>query len=943
MSARHLTGFACLIALLAVWAPPAGAAFGLKEADVQFSEEDGSPATLAGSHPFSMSTTIAMNTVVEGATESPEEALKDLEVKLPEGFVGIPTATARCSAADFADLDKSLEPPLPNCPDESAVGYAIVAAAFNPFPVGGAEGGAVPLYNLEPAPGSVAKFGFVFISVPVTLEVKVSEELPHRVVALVRNAAQPLLFYGSTLTLWGNPNSPVFDPIRGHCLAGRDSSGLLSRGNCPVPLGTPELPLLTAPRACEGPLSSNFTAASWQQPGIFVSRTSESALEFEGCEELEFTPEATLGLSEKGAARPTGLDFEMDIEDEGIVSTVKRAQSDVKRIRVELPAGVTLNPSAADGMAGCSTAQLEAETLDSVPGEHCPAASKIGDVSVTSPLVDEDLDGAIFVATSDDPTTAARGAENPLDSFLATYMVLRNRNLGVIVKQSGKIDANPVTGQLTAIFDELPQLPFGHLEAHFRDGPRAPLVTPFKCGAHVARIEETPWANPAGSLVESVPFEFEGPCPAADPGPFAPSFSAGTAQSAAGSHSPFSIHLSRGDGEAELTRLSIQLPPGLTGKLAGIVRCSEGAIAVARGKTGRQELANPSCPASSQVGHLLAGAGIGSSLTYVPGKLYLAGPYGGAPFSVVVVTPAVAGPFDAGNVVLRQALQLDPSTARVTIDAANSDPIPRILKGVPLRLRDLRLFVDRPNFILNPTNCEPSAITAGTTGVGPELPGVGEVFSTRTARFQASNCAALSFKPKLALSLKGKTTRGGHPALRATMTARPGDANIGRVSVVMPPSAFIDQAHISNPCTRVQFAVGQCPPGSVLGRARAVTPLLDQPLEGPVYFRSNGGERDLPDIVVDLNGEAHITLVGFIDSVQRKGIGRIRTIFQTVPDAPVTKFVLALKGGRRGLLQNSRNLCAGKQVARVQMNAQNGRRKTSRQPIKIVGCRKAKR
>ncbi len=908
-----------LTALIA--APSATAAFGLKEADVRYEDENGDPVTLAGAHPFQMTTRLIFNTTTDGSTESPDGALKDLTAELPEGLAGIPAATARCSAEDFTTLDRSVEPYLPSCSDDSVVGYITAAASFNPFAVGNLEFGSGALYNLAPPPGAVAKFGFYVVEVPVTIEVRLSQEAPYHVEALARNVAQPLLLYGTELHLWGYPADPAHDPFRGSCFNGTEPDGSpISKGTeCPVSPEAPHLPLITLPRSCQGPQATLFSAASWQEPGVFVEKASESALEVTDCESLGLDSSIEVAPTTTEASSPSGLDFAVEVDDPGITDPDLRAGSDIKRLEVRMPAGLTLNPSSADGLATCSEEQYNAEALASEPGDNCPEASKVATATVQSPLVDEPLKGSIFVATPE---------ENPFGTFLATYLVLRNKALGVIVKQAGPLQADPATGQLTATFDDVPQLPFGRLEAHFRSGARAPLSTPPACGDYTATALEVPWANPEDLLSVSGSFAITGACRASDPGPFAPTFTASTASSAAGTYSPLTMRLTRQDFEAELARLQIELPKGLTGKVAGVGRCTEAQFASAQAKTGRQEIADPSCPTSSQIGRLEAGAGVGGSLTWVDGKIYLSGPAEGDPFSVIVIVPAVAGPFDAGNIALRLPLAIDPTTAQVKIDAAKAPEVPRVLKGIPARLADLRLYIDRENFTLNASGCDQRPIKAKATGKGPALPGGATTTADLSFPYAADNCKGLGFKPKLRISLKGSTKRTGHPALKAVLTPRAGDSNLGRAAVVLPPSQFIDQAHISNPCTRVQFEAHACPKGSVLGTARAVSPILDQPLEGPVYFRSNGGERDLPDVVADLNGEAHVVLVGFVDSVARKGteISRTRTTFQSTPDAPITKFTMSLFGGKRGLLQNSRNLCKAAQKADVKLGAQNGRK-----------------
>jgi len=957
LNARHVCA-ALLTALLVCLAVPsfAAAAFGLKSTDVYSAEKNGSPALEAGSHPYSLTTTIEFNTLVDGeGREVPDGSVKDLDTALPLGLAGIPKATPRCSGADFANIDKNVDPPIPACADDTAIGFVTAAADFHSVPAGGAVDAGFPLYNLVPAPGSAAKLGFVVAGVPVTIDATLSETPPYRIVARLRNTSQAILIFRASVTVWGNPTSSDHDQVRGSCLAGVDSEGApQSNGKeCPVGAEVPEIPFLTLPRACTGPLTTLFRGNSWAFPSVFATSSSVTHDDdeppnpegFEGCDELpEFKPTIAVDTSATSASSPTGLDFSLDMDDEGIVSPTGKAQSDIKRVVATLPEGVTVNPSAATGLSGCTTAQYENETLDSTPGDGCPEASKVGTVTVETPLVDELISGSLFVAAPDDPATATPGVENPFDSFLAIYMVLRNENLGVIVRQAGKIEADPVTGQLTTVFDDVPQFPIGHLEARFREGPRAPLVTPGTCGTFVAEAEQTPWANPSEPLLTVADFEVSsgpngGPCPAGPP-PLAPRLEAGTASSKAGAYSPFNLRVTRQDDEAELTHLSVSMPPGLTGKLAGIGKCGDTAIDAARAKTGLQERATPSCPASSEIGDVVAGAGVGGSLTYVSGKVYLAGPYTGDPFSLVVITPAVAGPFDAGNVVIRDGLEVDPTTAQVRVDGG-STPIPTILKGIPLRLRDLRVSIDRDNFTLNPTSCEPFSIGASASGSAPLLGSTTETVAQMAAHFQASRCGALKFKPKLSVSLTGSTKRTGHPVLRAELKPRPGDANLGRIATILPPSQFIDPLRVANPCTRVKFDADECPPASVLGRARAFTPLLDKPLEGPVYFRSNGGERELPDVVADLGGEVRFILVGYVDAVVHKGseVSRVRTIFESTPDAPVSKVVLLLKGGKEGLLQNSRNLCAQPQLVGVRMRGQNGVTKNFRQTIK-TSCRK---
>jgi hypothetical protein len=515
--------------------------------------------------------------------------------------------------------------------------------------------------------------------------------------------------------------------------------------------------------------------------------------------------------------------------------------------------------------------------------------------------------------------------------------VLRNTNLGLIVKLPAKVEPDPKTGQLVTTLDDAPQVPFNHFNFHFKEGARAPLVTPATCGTHTTEAKFYPWSDPNNPRTVTSSFKITsgvggGPCPPGGLPPFKPGFQAGALNNNAGSFSPFNMRLIRSDGEQDMTKFAAVLPPGELGSLAGVSKCPDAAIDVAKSKTGRQEIASPSCPANSLIGHTLAGAGVGEALTYVGGQIYLGGPYKGDPLSVISVTPAVAGPFDAGTVVVRLALTLNPKTAEVEVDGANSDPIPHILKGIVLKVRDLRVYVDRPNFTLNPTNCDESSAKAKLFGSYLNVFDPNDdVPADLSDRYQAANCLGLGFKPKLDLKLKGGTKRGGHPGLLANYKPRAGDANVKGLVVRLPSSAFLDQAHIRTICTRVQFAADACPPQAQYGYIKAFTPLLDEPLQGPVWLRSSSHK--LPDLVFDLHGLVDIEVSTRIDSAG----GGIRASLEDLPDAPLSKVVLQMQGGKKGLIINSRNLCAKKSKADVQFTGQNGKRR-SFHPLMRADC-----
>jgi hypothetical protein len=506
------------------------------------------------------------------------------------------------------------------------------------------------------------------------------------------------------------------------------------------------------------------------------------------------------------------------------------------------------------------------------------------------------------------------------------------------VKVAGKIETDPQTGQVTSRFLENPQLPFENLKVNIFGGALGTLRTPAVCGTYQSNSVLTPYSAPeSGPPAEPHDiFQITGSstpgavCPkSAAAVPHAPLLRAGTETPQAGAYSPFALKLVREDGTQEVTGVDTTLPPGLSARLAGVSYCPDGAIEAARSRTGAEEKSSPSCPTSSQVGVVVTAAGAGPTPLNVIGHAYLAGPYKGAPLSLAVITPALAGPVDLGTVVVRVALYVDQETAKIH---AVSDTVPRILEGIPLDIRSIALKLDRPAFTVNPTSCEPFSFTGSALDVGGAVDPLSQ-------RFQVGGCNALGFKPRLKLSLSGSTKRTGHPALKAVLTARPGDANIASTQVTLPAAELLDNGHLRNVCTRVQFSAGQCPANSVYGRAKAATPLLAQPLEGPVYLGTGYGHR-LPDLLVDLNGQIHVVLRGRVDSAHGGGL---RTTFEVVPDAPVTSFVLEMQGGGKGLIQNSVNLCSEPSLATVLMKGQNGKDSAAENPVKVSCGGKAKK
>jgi len=904
----------------------------------------GEPATQAGSHPFQFTTTLQLNagrvqrTALVGAENARPLAVeqpalpRNLSFPLPAGLVGNARAVPQCEMKTFLRMVQSIN----ECPAATALGVSSVTIVESQTL--GLLRLAVPVFNLPPGSGEPARFGFMAGGVPVVIGTAVDPEDDYQITATVRNASQVVQFLSATTTLWGTPGDPRHDNARGWNCVYREPLP----GPCQRPESLSETAFLRMPVQCSSPLDFRMELEPWNVSlGTEIARASFTVPPLGGCNQVPFNPTVQAAPTSKLAESSSGLNFQLDMPNANLSNKDGIAEGQAKKVEVTLPDGMTINPSQAEGLGACGPAQYAQERSDSAPGAGCPESSKIGSVDITTPLLDEEAHGSVYVAAPYD---------NPFDSLLALYMVAKIPERGILVKQAGEVRLDPNTGQITTTFDDLPQIPFETFKLSFFSGDRAPLVMPSQWRRYGIVTSFTPWhaadpENPLASevITKTTPFSVDQGCPSGTP-PFAPGFVAGTDNNFAGSYSPFTARLTRNDGEQEFSRFSMKLPKGVIGKLAGIPFCPEAAISAARARTGasggQEEIDAPSCPDASQIGRTLVGAGVGPALSYVPGRIYLAGSYQGSKLSIVAITAAKVGPFDLGTVVIRQALKVDPETAEVSTDGASSDPIPHILQGIVTHARDIRIYVDRKNFVLNPTSCARMAAGATVVGSGLDFGAAGDDSSVDVSSpFQAADCASLGFKPKLTLTLKGGTKRSDTPRLRAVLKARKGDANIGRAQVTLPRSEFLEQAHIRTVCTRVQFRAGagngaQCPKGSIYGRAKAISPLLDEPLKGPVFLRSSDNE--LPDLVAALrSSKVDINLVGRIDSLN----GRIRNTFESVPDAPVTKFVLEMQGGKKGLIVNSTNICLGKHRAIADFKGQNGRHSLLR-PLVKTSCKR---
>jgi hypothetical protein len=804
----------------------------------------------------------------------PYAIARDIEVELPPGVIGNPQGIERCTVDQLGDGAGTSA-----CPFESQVGMTEVRA-LQPHPGVYDE----PVYNMAPPKGTdvVARFGFIAAGWPAFINVKVDPR-NYGLIATVEGPPSIAGISGAVTELWGIPAASVHD-------VDRITPFEAANGGAPPEgreISAPEVPFLSNPTDCTLVREVTVTARSYQEPDRDSVKTAPFP-QITGCGKLDFAPTFTASLTNPEAAAPTGIETELTIPQDETRDGL--ATSTMKSARVALPEGVTINAAAADGLQGCSADQVGYGRNEP---SHCPEAAKIGGIEVDVPALEEPLHGSVYQRT-------------PEPGHLFRFWVVSDEQ-GVHLKLPAEIELNRVTGQVVTVFNGidalggLPQVPFESLKLNVFGGPRAPLATPASCGAYRMSYSLAPWSGKAATTGTTALAVTQG----CGKGGFSPKLAAGSLNSGGGKFSPFVFTLTREDGEANPQKIALHMPQGLLAKLKGVPLCPDGAAA------------SGACPTDSKIGSITASSGVGGAPLWIPqpGKaptaVYLGGPYGGAPYSVISVVPAQAGPFDLGLVVNRAGIFVDPESALATI---RTDPLPQMLEGVPITYRTLHVAVDRPEFTLNPTSCAEKKITATVTATSGQV-------AEPSAGFQATGCSKLIYSPKLKISFKGATRRTGNPAVNAVLTQKPNQANTKAAVVILPGSQFIDNSHINNPCTRVQFAAEACPPKSILGTVSAVTPLLSEPLKGNVYFRSNGGDRELPDLVADLRGSLHVTLVGFIDSVN----GRVRTRFLSVPDAPVTKFTMKLYGGQRGLIENSQDLCRTGRRVEIHLRAQNGR------------------
>ena len=911
--------------------------FGISGFSVSFSNQDGTADTQAGSHPYEMVTDFAFNTEAErevATADSPYRLVpvgnaKDIIVVTPPGLVGNPNATeAKCT---LSELELPTEGTA--CPPGSQVGNL-----FLKTPEHGTD--TYPIYNMVPPRGVAAQLGthVVFPKSFIDVGLKTGEQYPLQAESLDIPAIEPLFRVSATLF------------------------GVVGKGEH-------RKPFLTLPTACTGPLHSTISVDSYQDPGHYVSKSETTRnvagepLALTGCSKLLFPPAITVAPDVSDASSSSGLTVGVHVPQTAALNPDGLAESTLRDTTVTLPPGMAVNPAGADGLEACSeglagftgfsefnpefepgvrTATFTPAPIESLrPGvSFCPDGSKIGTVKIKTPLLPNALEGAVYLAAQD---------ENPFGSLIAMYMMVEDPVSGSTVKLPGEVllceSAGEVLngvscqapGQLVTTFKNTPDLPFEDLELHFFGGERAPLRTPSRCGTYTTQASFTPWDGDA-PVNTSSSFQITSgpngsPCPGASL-PFNPSLTAGTTSNQAGGFTPFTMTMSRPDGSQNLQAITLHMPPGLSGLLAGVELCPE------------PQADQGTCGPGSLIGETTVSVGVGGKPFSVKGgKVYITGPYEGAPFGLSIVNPAKAGPYDLEKdtpcdcVLVRAKIEVDPVTAALTVTSDNTGPykIPTILKGIPLEIQHVNVTINRPGFTFNPTNCNPMSITgslSSTEGAASAL----------SVPLQATNCAVLGFKPGFKISTSGKTSKanGASLAVKLTYPKAPwgSQANIARVKVDLPKQLPSRLTTLQKACTAAQFNANPagCPAASVVGHAKAITPLIPVPLEGPAYFVSHGGEA-FPSLIIVLQGYGvTLDLVG-TTFISKAGI--TSSTFKTVPDAPVGSFELTLPQGKYSALAANGNLCKSKLKMPTAFVAQNGAVIHQSTKIGVTGCHKA--
>jgi hypothetical protein len=931
---RRLLLLPLVFAVGLVFPGVAVAGFGVKSFDVTIQNQDGSADTQAGSHPFAMTTSFTMESTLNSeGNVATEQDLRDVRVDLPAGLVGNATAVPQCSQERFTAYEPKEEHPLnglngAQCNDASAVGVAgLKLANIGVFRY-------VPIYSIAPTPGFPAELGFNILGAPIVLVPSVRTGGDYGLEILSKNTSEALNVVASTVTIWGVPADPSHDPERGLCL--NTVFGGSSGENCPAKVAPK--PLLTLPSACGGPLTTTISVTSWQGGSSKAESVTHDGqgnpVGIDGCNQLDFNPWLTISPDTSQADTPAGLTAEVKPSLGGLLEGNSPSSADIKNTTVTLPVGMVINPGQAAGLQACQPSQ---ENLSSDQPPTCPLASKVGTVEIETPLLKDTLKGNVYVLAQ---SNGQPGEPLNLQSHPPSLQILVAASAdGVNVKLVGNVRLNEATGQLTTTFTETPQLPFSDFRLSFSGGAQAALDTPTLCGTYTTNADFTPWSTPFhADILTTDNFSIlsgpgQGPCVSSLP--FSPELVAGATTDQAAGFTNFSLLLTRGDGQQRISTLRFNTPKGLLGMISKIPLCQE------------PQAAAGTCPASSQIGHTVVEAGPGPYPLVVPqpgqppAPIYLTGSYKGAPYGLSIAVPVIAGPFNLGTVVVRSTINADPRTAQLTI---TTDPLPSILDGVPSDLRTINAVIDRPGFMFNPTNCDPQSFSGTAFSTEGATAGI-------SSHFQVGSCQSLKFKPDFKVYTSGHTSRASGASLTAKIvypSIPPGNnqassqANIKSVKVDLPKQLPSRLTTLQKACTAQTFEANpaNCPAASVVGHAKALTPVLPVPVEGPAYFVSHGGEA-FPSLIIVLQGYG--VTVDLVGSTFISKAGITSSTFKSVPDVPVSTFELNLPQGKYSALAANGNLCKSKLRMPTAFTGQNGAIIHQTTRITATGCSKHKR
>ncbi len=947
MSVNRITApFAVLASLVVLLVAPAAAPAAIPQYGISSfhiyscansSSENGLPCddpyTQAGGTPYELTTTIdwKVRNYESGGISYyiPVEEVKDGKVSYPQGVVFNPQAIPQCPIAVFEQTEGK------GCPPSSQAGTVIA----NPF----LSLHQVPLYDVTPLEGRPAEFAYYISGVTTVFTGGVRTGEGYNISAETSEIPQVQITKFSA-TVWGDPADPRHNAQRGQeCLWNHGSPP--EPGECKggeEPNTGPTTPFVTLPTECSGqPLTGTLETDSWGHPGALDANGNPlqgdenwktvpsypSIPPLTGCGLLRFNTSVTAQPDTTLAGEPVGLGVELSVPQTS--NPEVPATSAVREVTVALPEGMVISPSSAQGLGVCHDdpgvnpreAKNEFGSLSASPAS-CDPNSLVGRLHITTPDLPLPLDGEVFLGAP------LCGPCTPQDAqggrMVRLYLqAIGEGGDGITVKLAGTGSIDQRTGRLTTTFTENPQLPFNHLKLELVGGPRATLANPRTCGPAVTEADLTPWSSPfVPASTPSSFFEVTG-CPEAQ---FAPSFTAGTTSNQAGGFSPFTLAFGRSDADGFLDGYQQRMPPGLLGMLSSVSLCPEG------------QASKGACGPESLIGHVQVLTGPGANPFLVTGgQVFITGPYKGAPYGLSIVVPAKAGPYTLsgttgeGTVVVRAAISVDPTTAALTVTA---DPLPTILDGIPLQLRVVNVVIDRPGFTFNPTDCNPLSIAATMSSTEGQIAQV-------SAPFQVTNCAGLVFKPSFKVSTSGKTSRANGASLDAKLSYPAGAlhkyANIARVKVSLPKQLPSRLTTLQKACAAATFESNPagCPAASVVGIARASTPVLSGTLSGPVYFVSHGGEA-FPSLIVVLQGQGvRVDLVGST-FISKAGI--TSSTFKTVPDVPIYSFELYLPEGAYSALAANGNLCKSKLAMPTEFVAQNGAVIHQSTPIAVTGC-----